>query len=368
MIYISGLICLAIGLLAVALQRLYSAVPVHELQRLAADDDPLARKLYRPVSYGASLRALLWLIALLGLGFGLFEVAASRPRVVNFAVVLGAVAMMLVWLPSLRLSNRAAHIAAWTAPSLTWLLGKTHPLLDRLARMIRHVRGLESHSGLYEKEDVQALLVRQKGQADNRVDPDDLERALRALAMGDQDAASIVQPRSHLRLIAANEDIGPVLLHELHASRERSFLVYDGEPDNIVGSLSLADALKAKQGGRVADIARSDVVYVSEDFTLTQVAAALTRGGQQIAVVVNRVAEVVGVITLEGLLQTIFQLEQVTAALPADDKESMAAYRPDSRTGNDAESQPAAESEAIASPEQSAEIANASALQSEVIE
>ena len=365
MIYISGLLCLIMGLLAVALQRLYSAVPARELRRLAARDDPLARKLYRPVSYGASLRALLWVVALLGLGFGLFVVAAASPRLVNLAVIFGVVAATLVWLPSLRLSNQAAHIAAWAAPTVTWILGKTHPFFERLARVVRRARGLEPHSGLYEKEDLQDLLARQKQQVDNRVDPDDLERTLSALAMSDQDAASVVQPRSELRLIEAHESIGPVLLHELHASRQRTFLVYDGEPDNIVGSLSLADALTAKQGGHVADIIRSDVTYVSEDFSLVQVAAAMARAGQQLAVVVNRAAEMVGVISFEQLLQTLLSLEQVTATLPADDKESMAAYRSDGQV-DEAQPTQAIESESADLPEQSSEAA--SVAEAEVIE
>jgi CBS domain containing-hemolysin-like protein len=214
----------------------------------------------------------------------------------------------------------------WFAPSLAWVLQRADKPLHMLAVALNRYRRREAHSRLYEKADVQDLLEQQKMQPDNRVAEDELERAGRALNFSDKCAADIVVPRKKFRAVEAHESLGPVLLDELHASKQRMFVVFDGRFDHVVGVLALSDALKAKQGGEVAGAMRPSITYVHESFTLPEVLAALTATGQQLAVVVNAFEEVVGVITLDGLVH------ELTGDLPAeaiafDDRASVAASR-----------------------------------------
>lgn len=326
MVYILSFLLLFVGLGAVALQRLYSAVPARELKRLAAQGDDLAKQVYRPVAFGVSLRLLLWLVAAPCLAFGFLILARGASALVSVVVLLVALALTLVWLPTLALTSRSARLAVWFAPAIAGILQRTDSSLQTLANMLNRRRQAQTHSRLYEKADVRELLERQKTQADNRVSEDELERAGRALTFSDKHAADIVTPRKKFRAIEAHEALGPVLLDELHASKQRMFVVFDGRFYHIVGVLSLSDALKAKQGGEVSGAMRPSVTYVHESFTLPEVLSALTSSGQQLAVVVNASAEIVGVITLDALVHELTG-DLPSEAIAYDDRTSVAASR-----------------------------------------
>ena len=323
---ISGFALLALGLLALALQRFYSSVPAKELKRLAARGDHLAQALYRPVAYGASLRLLLWVVVGLSLPVGLVLLGQSLPPLVLLLVTMTVLAIALIWLPSLRLTVHSARFAVWLAPALAKILHYTQPVLQH-GHVLNRYRQLDSHSGLYEKEDITELLAQQKEQADNRLTPEELDILLRALHFSDKKAADILLPRAQVRLIDGNETLGPIVLDELHKSGQPSFLVYDKKPEHVVGTLLIEDAARAKNGSRVADLMRPQLCYVNEEFTLPQVARAFTATGQQVAVVVNNFEEFVGTVSLAGLLQQLYGEQTAEPEIAYEDAAAVAAYQ-----------------------------------------
>jgi len=324
---IFGIVALLLAVLAMALQRFYSCVPAKELKRLAARGDHLAQALYRPVAYGTSLRLLLWLVMIVTAPASFFLLVQGLPAIVAVLLMALAVAMAFVWLPSVHLSVHSARFAVWAAPVLEKILHYTHPFLDGTARMLNRYRSLQPHSGLFEKEDFAALLAQQQSQVDNRMTDDDLNLLHRVLHFGDKKAADITVLRKKLRLVGADESLGPILLDELHKSGQPVFLVYQDKPDNITGSLPMKYAAGAKAGGHVAELMRHDLCFVHEDFGLQQVADALMQTKQYIAVVVNGFGEFVGAITLERLLQEAFG-QQPAADLSYEDRAAVADYRP----------------------------------------
>jgi len=322
-----GFALLAVALLALALQRLYSSLPARELKRLASRGDQLAKQLYRVVAYGASLRMLLWVILGISLPASFLLLIPELPTAAGFALLVVASALLFVVLPSLQLTVRSAHFAVWFVAPLALVLGRTHPFLDRVAAFVSRRRDLNPHSRLYEKEDLHWLLDLQKDQEDNRISPQELQLTQHALAFSDRQAADVVQPRGQAHLVDADDAIGPVLLDRLHKSHQSSFLVYKDSEENIVGSLNMQDAVKAKQGGRVFDLVRGDLTYVHEDFSLRDVLTAFQKTGQQVAVVINGFEEFVGIITLEKLLAEL--LGEVAAGEVAyENRSAVAAFRP----------------------------------------
>lgn len=320
-----GLILL--GLFALALQRFYSSVPAKELKRLAARGDALAEALYRPVAYGAGMRLLLWVVFGLSTAGGILlldHLPGAVAYVVAFVTLLAAIAAQ-----SLRLTVRSAHFAVQAAPALNWLLMYLHAPLDILSRLVNHFRTHTPHSGLYEKEDLVALLSQQTGQPDNRIAQHDLELMTRAAQFDDLQAADVVVPMSRVKLVALHDHIGPVLLGELHDSGQNSFLVYDESPEHVVGTLFLRDAVSATEGGRVADLMHPRLCFVHEDFSLRQVLQAFARTGQFMVVVINAFEEPVGVITLQRLLEQLVGEHAGDDFDAFEDRSAVAAYRPE---------------------------------------
>lgn len=353
-----GYLLLLLGLAAVALQRLYSFVPVRELKRLARRHDPLAAALYRVAAYGASLRLLLWIIATLGIAGGLVLTVPPLIPIARFSLLIVVALLALILLPSLRLTQRSAPVAAICSRVLIAVLRHTHGALEKMASLANRFRDMPRHSRLYEKEDLAELIGRQKDQADNRIHLDDLELVQRALGFSDLRAADVVQPRKEAHLVNADDSIGPILLDQLHKQGQSSFLVYKDGTDNIIGSLAMSDAVTAKQGGRVFDLIRSDLIYVHEDFSARQVLQAFHKTGHQVAVVINNAEEFVGVITLNRLLQNLLGGAQ-DDEMSYGNRQSIAGYKPPAKKQ---------QSEASADSEQSSTNISSSSETTEVVE
>ena len=324
---LTGFFLIALGLLALALQRFYSSVPLKELKRLATRGDHLAEALYRPVAHGASMRLLLWVVFCLGLTGGFLLVLYNVSPFVAFVTVAVSVALVVL-LQSLRLTVRSAHFAVKVAPAVNWLLLYLHTPFDLVSRFFNRYRNHVAHSGLYEKEDLLDLLEQQKEQPDNRISRYDLELLARAARFDDRQAADIVLPMSRVKLVSLNDHIGPVLLGELHASGQNSFLVYEESPDRVVGTLFLRDAVAAKEGGRVRDLMHPRLCFVHEDFSLRQVLQAFARTGQFMVVVVNAFEEPIGVITLSHLLTQLVGEHEEDDFDAFENRAAVAAYKP----------------------------------------
>ena len=323
-----GLLLIVLGLFALVLQRFYSSIPAKELKRLAAREDPLAKALYRPVAYGASMRLLLWTVFCVGLAGGFFLIITSFVPVAAFVVVAVSVAAVVL-LQSLRLTVRSAHLAVKVAPALHWLLVYVHRPFNAAAQSVNRFRSQSTHSGLYEKQDLLDLFEQQRAQADNRIAEHDLDLVTRAVRFDDRQAADIVLPMSRSRAVKIDDPIGPILLGELHESGQASFLVYDGTPDKVVGTLFLRNAMDAREGGKVGDIMQHRVAYVHEDFSLRQVLGAFVHTGQFVVVVINSFEEPVGIITLQHLLFQLMGSFNEADFDAYEDRKTVAAYQPE---------------------------------------
>jgi CBS domain containing-hemolysin-like protein len=340
-----GLLLLILSLLAMALQRFYSSIPAKELKRLANRGDHLAAALYRPVAYGASMRLLLWIVFGLSFSFGVVLIVNGLVNVLAFGAIALAVSGV-IFLQSMRLTVHTARVAVHAAPALNWLLTYLHAPLHAVAQAVGKIRTHNVHSGIYEKEDLVALLKQQKEQVDNRISHRDLDILERAASFDERQAADVLLPMSRVRMVSMEDHIGPVLLGELHNSGQTSFLVYAESRENVVGTLLLRDAVQAREGGRVADLVRPRLAFAHEDFSLRQVMQAFIRTSQSIVVVINSFEEAVGVITLDRLLTELVG-ESADDDVAYDDRALVAGFKPKKH----ADELAAAEAEPEANPE-----------------
>ena len=243
----------------------------------------------------------------------------------------------------MRLTVHSAQFAALFSPVAAWVLSYGNAPLGRLAALINRYRALAPHSQLYEKEDLLQLLDLQREQIDNRILHEELDLTRRALAFGDKQAADIVQSRKTIHLVNADDTIGPVLLDQLHKSGQNSFLVYKDKKENIIGSVSLRDAINAKQDGRVFDLIRNDLTYVHEDFGLRQVLTAFHKTGHHVAVVINKFEEFIGVITLDSLLKELVGEMEAPAVESYEARHMVSAFQPQEEAVEAEPAEPAAE-------------------------
>ncbi len=304
--FILSLLLIGLACLMVVLRKTYGLVPAYELKRQAQAGDPLAKTLYRVVAYGAPAQLLLWLLELLALSGGIVLIAQVVPDFLLFGCALLAITYVFVWLPRTEVTELDLRWAEWSSGPVVWLVSHLFTALDRPAARIKRRHSAEQHTGLYEREDVLRFLDRQKQQADNRLSETDLTQLVHALTYGHKKVSDVMTPRKKAKIISDNEAIGPITLGELHDSDATFFPVYDAQnPDRIVGTLNLADAVRAKQGGRIGDVMHTEVFYVNEDYTVEQLLHAFLKTKQHGLIVVNTFEEFVGVVTIEDAVRHV---------------------------------------------------------------
>jgi CBS domain containing-hemolysin-like protein len=325
--FIVAVICIAIAVAALTLQKTYYFVPLKELKRQAAARDPLAEVLFRAAAHGDNLKVLLWFIIGLMAAIGIELFARIAPPLLGLLVVALTLWLAFIWLPGARLTSFGVRLAVWLTPAVVWPVSSLTPVLRFVAGVVkRHT--LANHSGLFERSDLSELIEQQKFQADNRISDEELEMVRRVLKFGERTVRDILTARKKVKAVSLAETIGPVLLDELHASEHARFPVYDGKPKNIVGTLSLRDIVGVKHGGAVSDHYDKRVYYVHEADSLTQALHAFYQTKQHLFVVINSFDEYVGIITVEDLLHQLIG-PVPTASSPAHDDRKAVVSRHD---------------------------------------
>lgn len=302
--FILGLVLAVCAIVFWVLERTYQHVPARELKRLARRGDEVAALLYRPVAYGVSLQVFLAVVGTVLAALALVSLVSSLGAwlAILLLIVVGGIGG-LIFVPSGELTRSSLWLARHAAPPIAWVLEHTHPVLGRIGRLITRHQPLHFHTRLYEKSDLVELLEHQKAQPDSRISMNEIALLQHALTFGDRTVAEALVPKRVVKMVRVNEPVGPVLMSDLHASGHSRFPVYDGKRDNIVGILYLHDLVGAKHTGTVEAIMSTRLRYVHEDFSLQQALQAFLKTKQHLFLVVNGFEELVGIITIEDVLE-----------------------------------------------------------------
>lgn len=325
--FIISLILIALALVSIALRKTYGAVPARELKRQARSGDELAKLMFRAVSYGGSLKVLLWSITLVGIVVSFILLSRDVPSVLAFILEVVVIGYGFVWMPATDVTRLSLRLVIWLTPIITWILAKIYPLTSRIATFVQRHRPVIIHTGLYEREDLLSLLERQKDQPDSRFSHDELTLLSHALTYSQKTVVDIMVPRRVVTAASAIDDIGPISMKELYDSGHSRFPVYENDPENIIGTLYMRDMVNAKKGGHVRDIMKTDVYYVHEDYSLEQVLHAFLQTKHHLFIVVNAFEEYVGIVTIEDILEQVIGHKIVDEFDRYDDMRAVAQHQ-----------------------------------------
>lgn len=325
--FLCALLLAALTILSVSLQKTYSKVPLKELKRRASRGDEFAKALHAAVAYGASLEVLLW--AIIGLSAAGFFVILSS-GLPSWLALFGCAALLwfaFAWLPTSKVTRYGEVTAQKVAPAIAWLLEKLYPLLGRIGSFFSRHRHITLRSGIFQKEDLIELLDKQRHQPDNRMTDYELGIVKSALTFSDELIRNVMTPKRVVKTVKQNDAIGPLLMDELHKSGFSRFPVTGDKADHIVGTLYMRDLVKAKASGSVKDVMKKSVYYVNEDKPLQHALQAFLRTKHHIFIVVNSFEEVVGVLTIEDVLERVLGKQIVDEFDKYDDLRAVAALQ-----------------------------------------
>ncbi len=300
-----SLVFTALMLVSITLLKTYRHISAKELKRQAREGDQLASALYRVVGFGYSLDIVLWFF--IGISAAvLFTILGSHTSTI-LAIVLIAVLVWVgfAWLPTTPGTRFSRQIARYTARPLHLLIDTIYPILEKLEKVLQRHQPVTIHTGLYTKDDLIDLLKQQKGQLDNRIPKDELLIARNGLTFGEKLVRDIMMPRRVMKTVNSSEAVGPILMEELHKSGHSRYPVFEGKKDNFVGILYMRDMVRARAGGLVKNLMEKKVYYVHDESNLGEVLDAFIKTHHHMFLVVNNFEEVVGLVTMEDILEQI---------------------------------------------------------------
>lgn len=327
---ITSALLFGLMLLSVAVTHVYAQIPLKEVKRRASRGDAGARGLYHVVRHGRTARIILQIFT--ALSFSCLAVIISRSFEPLLSVVLnlGLIAAVLL---AVRLPRRISErLAALFAPYYARFLVRARPITNKISRLTQRFTGAQPEVQLYETEDFIELIERQKKASHNRIEKTELDMALHALCFGSKIVKDHMVPRRVVHFVRAEEPVGPILLNELHDSGFSRFPVRKDSEDEIVGTLYLRDLVEKRVSGIVSNVMSSDVFYVRETDTLEKVLGSFLRTKHHLFIVRNEFSELVGIITIEDVLEQILGRKIVDESDVHEDMREVATLEAEEQT------------------------------------
>jgi CBS domain containing-hemolysin-like protein len=298
-------ICALIVAYLVLLLRSFEYLSLPELKRQARSGDKKAKAVYQVRgSYGSHVFVLLWSL------IGIF----SSTMVVLFESVLWSWFAVLLALPVTVLVHAILPWSKYPAPSLGLassastviyrILLVTGPLFTVVEKLVGSWISRSEVNRLNSKEELLEVLRHTKIEADP-FSKDELAIAEHALTFGNKQIGEIMTPRSVIKVVRSEDVLSPALMSELHESGFSRFPVIETEHGQFVGILYAKDLYGSRTSRLVRDVMDNEVYYVNEFTALDQVLNAFLRTKHHLFMVVNEFEEIVGVISIEDVLEQI---------------------------------------------------------------
>lgn len=291
-------------LVTISIAQVYRSLPLVELKRRARHGDATSKSLYRVSAYQFSSQFLLWFIASVASAGFFVIVSRQSPIWVSLISSLILIWVAYIWIPRSSINSISRFVAKILAGPISWLLRYVDPTIKRFGHMLG-VSGGNHHTRIYEKADIENLLKKQSKQADNRVDTTELEMLKRVLSFNDKKVIDVMTPKRKVTAVELKDNLGPIILTELHKSGQEYFPVYDEKPGDIVGVIDINNIADVS-GTKTAQAAMTkSVSYAHEEEKLTSILNVMIKAHHQLFIVVNNHEEYTGVITAKDILSEL---------------------------------------------------------------
>jgi CBS domain containing-hemolysin-like protein len=188
------------------------------------------------------------------------------------------------------------------ARPLLWLSQALKPVTVPLGRVLD--RFIADQPAVITKGELSHLFSSVKA-SDTDLSNDELRILKHALTFGEKTVHDVMTPRSVMAVVSETDVLSPILLDELHKSGHSRFPVLAADGSKAIGILFVRDLLEAKTHTRVIEIMRKGIHYVNEDRELDHVLQAFLRTKQHMFLVVNGFAEIVGLVTIEDVVEQV---------------------------------------------------------------
>ena len=296
-----ALIFLILATYLILILSAYKFLSVNEYKRRARRTDKEASNVYQVLLYGKQLDLFFWVLIGILTSWSILIMGGHSPiflTIVFYTAYFGFVYGIIV--------GQKTKLGLVTAKKISPAVYKTmsfiQPVLGRVLPL-NHQNIIEQK--IYEVEDLLSFLKEQKVAVHNRIDTDVISRAIESILFKEKLVETSMTPIDQVFQVDIKDDIGPILLEELHSSGHSYFPVYEGKKNNIVGGLYVSDILEVKKGGKINDHVKKDVFYIHKESSLNDVISAIVKTNQNKFMAIDNTEAIVGLITASDVFRQI---------------------------------------------------------------
>jgi CBS domain containing-hemolysin-like protein len=299
------ILLIVITFYGILLTRSLEFMSVRELKRQARKGNKDAAAVYPVRAYGMQLWILMWTV----LGFLTTSIILILKSLVGSPLIILLINVPLIVvlhaiLPWSKRPKPSLHMAALASPILEYILRKTFPIMRRLEKWVGRWIQPEPFMLIQSKDELLEILHHNAEEFD-KISKHELKIAENALMFGEKLVQDHMTPLNMVHFIDANEELTPVVINELHDSGHSRFPVFTESNQNVIGTLYLRDAVRLKKPLIAHKVMREDVYYINEQQPLDTALHGFIKTRHHLFIVVNEFEDVVGVLTIEDVVEQI---------------------------------------------------------------
>jgi CBS domain containing-hemolysin-like protein len=254
-------------------------------------------------------------------------VVLINSRVTGFLAVLVSAIIILVFgelLPLVYIKKNVIYITAKLYPVLSRMVRFSSPVTKFLASLFDKWIGNEAQV-IYSKEELLKMFDGQELSKNSDIAADEVRMIRKVLEFGDKKIRDVMTPRRMVTIVSQGDEVGPLLMDELHKSGYSRFpVVAEDNHMNFIGTLYLRDLVGETELKKVKNLMSKDVRYIHEEESLDHALRTFLRLHHHLFIVVNNFEEFVGVLSIEDVLEEVIGKEIVDEFDQHDDLRKVA--------------------------------------------
>jgi CBS domain containing-hemolysin-like protein len=302
MITIALVLLVIISICLTAMSVAYRGLSVVHLRHWARKGDKTADALYPLATHGSSITLTIELLRAFAISGGVVLATVQFWPVVAWLAAAVIFFLGFIVLTELYLKTFGLRLLILCARPLTFTSKLIKPVTVPIGRLLD--RFIAEAPPVITKAELSHLLSSVDAH-DTDLSGDELRILKHSLTFGDKTVHDVMTPRSVVAHVKESDVLSPALLNDLTVSGHSRFPVLSDDGAHAVGILFVRDLLDVKMHLRVDEIMHKGVHYVNEERELDHVLQAFLRTKQHMFLVVNAFAEIVGLVTIEDVVEQV---------------------------------------------------------------
>lgn len=212
-------------------------------------------------------------------------------------------------LPNAVCAIYAMEIGAFSVPIIRFFMVVLWPVAKPLSILLDKYLGDHGMTTYYTKTEMQYLVEQHAETPESDINKEENNIIKGVLSYSDKTAYDVMTPSREVFALE-KENIVKDVIDQISEKRFTRVPVYEDEKDNIVGVLYTKDLIGHDYNNKnIGDLARDVFINVHDDDNLKDILFKMLKMKTHIAFVYNEFGTLMGIVTLEDIVESVMNLE-----------------------------------------------------------